>query len=380
MRTGELTHIVGVQVAWWQLGFRGRRQVLGRARYGGTGFGDEVGRAWALQVLLAPWWWRAARVAAAAGAALLVVVIAETGLLTEIRDATVAVLLTVLTAFGAAAVVTWRQTRWARVIAGPAGEHARPQSVLLRKVQLTVAVLLAVATLSVFLQSAAVTAAGDVNCRIQPTDPRLYELSRNSGTGPAYGLCAQDYPTTEKDGTAWIQEINGTYLYWFPSLGADISMSPAMHTAWMRYRDLLGEPADTDRVDGDATYINFAAGYILEHPDQPPTVEPGRYQPTARPDACKDVNRPCLTQAAQRPDGVIELSWRYPNRADAFNVSYWVVGRRGTASYEVATPHFTLPAPEPHETYGFQVQACQKHLLARSTCTPNSNSVAVTTG
>jgi len=330
-----------------------------------------------MHVLLAPWWWRAARAAAAAGAALLVVVIAETGLLTEIRDATLAVLLTVLSAFAVTAVITWRQTRWARTIAGPAGEHARPESVLVRKLQLTVAVLLAVAALSVFLRSAADTAAGDVNCRIQPTDTRLYLMSKNSGTGPEFGLCARDYPTTEKDGTVWIQEINGTYLYWFPSLGADIGMSPAMHTAWLDNRYWLGEPVDTDRSDGDASYVNFAHGHILDRPDQPPDVEPGRYQPTAKPDLCLDPNRPCVTRANQQPDGTVELAWRYPVRADAFNVSYWVVGRRGTASYEVATPRFTLPDPEPGQTYGFEVQACQKHLLARSTCTRNSNSVAV---
>ncbi|QUQ71284.1 hypothetical protein JJ691_90690 [Kutzneria sp. CA-103260] len=333
-----------------------------------------------MQVLLAPWWWRAARAAAAAGAALLVVVIAETGLLTEIRDATVAVLFTVLLAFAVTAVITWRQTRWARVIAGPAGEHARPESVVIRKLQLTVAVLLAVAALALFLQSAAVTTADDVNCRIQPTDPRFYAMAKNSGVAAAgVGLCAMDYPVTEKDGTAWIKEANGTYLYWFPVLGADISMPPAMRDAWLRYHDTLGQPVDSDRLDGDATYINFARGYILERPDQPPDVEPGRYQPVAKPEACTDPSRPCITSASQQPDGTIQLTWRYPTRADAFNVSYWVIGQRGTTSYETAAPHFVLPDPVPGVTYGFRVQACQKHFLARSTCTRNSNSVAVTT-
>jgi hypothetical protein len=333
-----------------------------------------------MQVLLAPWWWRAARAAAAAGAALLVVVVAETGLLTEIRDATVAVLLTVLSAFAVTAVMTWRQTRWARIIAGTAGEHARPQSVLLRKLQLTVTVLMAVACLALFLQSAAKDASADASCQLQSTDARFYAQPKVSGNGAVgVGNCARDYPATEKDGIAWIQEYNGTYLYWFPSLAADISMPPAMRTAWMRFRDQLGEPVDIDRIDGDATFVNFTNGNILVHPDQPAEVNPGRHLPAASFERCSDPSRPCVTSASQRPDGTIQLTWRYPTRADAFNVSYWVIGQRGTTSYEAAAPRFVLPDPAPGATYGFRVQACQKHFLARSVCTHNSNSVAVTT-
>jgi hypothetical protein len=85
-----------------------------------------------------------------------------------------------------------------------------------------------------------------------------------------------------------------------------------------------------------------------------------------------------MTEADLDDFGGIRIAWTYPH-ADAFNVTYWIVGRPGSHGIEAASPSFSIPDPEPGVTYGFQVQACQKHFLARSTCTPGSNSVAVAT-
>lgn len=379
MRTGDLADIVGVQLAWWQLGFRGRRAVRRRAGHGGAGAGDEVGRAWALQVLLAPWWWRAARTAVAAGAALLVVVVADIGLLPEINDATVAVLVTVLLSVGVTAGLTWRQTQWAREIAGPAGEHARPQSVRLRQLQLAVAVVLAVAALTVFLQSAADTVSSDIGCHeYEPMDPHLAPGPVGSG---GVGRCYAGPSVTRKDGVAWVPEANGHYVYWIPKLGGVVGLSGTMRAAWLA-NPWLGLPTDLDRPDCGGRYVNLEHGYLLEAPNQPLAIVPGRsHQPEVGGAACHPIadDRPRMTEADLDGLGGIQVAWTYPH-ADAYNVTYWIVGRPDRYETEAAGPRFTIPDPVPGVTYGFQVQACQKHFLGRSTCTPGSDSVAVSTG
>jgi hypothetical protein len=350
--------------------------VLRHARHGGTGSGDEVGRAWALQVLHAPWWWRAARTALAAATALLVVVIAEIGLLHEIEDATVAVLLTALSSLGVTAYMTWRQTRWAREIAGSAAERARPRSVLTQKLRLACSLVLAVAALTVFLQSAANSVSEDVGCQKYGQDPRFDASVAEGGGG--VGRCAG--PVVEgDDGLAWRVSANGSYLYWIPTLGTTMVFTPGMRAAWLAHPK-LGLPSDVDRPDGDARYVNFTGGYVLENPDQPPIVltDGSQHVPQVGGQSCVGQDRPCMTEAKQDPDGTVEVTWQYPN-ADGYNVAYWIVGRPGHQNTEVARPHFTLPAPERDAVYGFQVQACVKHFLARSTCTPGSNSVAVHT-
>ena len=351
--------------------------MLWRARHGGTGYGDEVGRAWALQVLVAPWWWRAARTAVAAGAALLVVIIAEAGLLPEINDATVAVLVTVLWALAVTAVMTWRQTLWAREIAGPAGAHARPQSVLTRKLRLAVALVLAVAALTVFLQSAADTASDDVGCHdYKPMDPNLSPGPEGNG---GIGRCYAGPSVTRKDGVAWVPEANGDYVYWIPKLGGVVTLTAAMHTLLLA-NPWLGLPVDTDRPDGDGKYVNFEHGYLWEKPGPLMEIGHGSHQPHVGGEDCQTTDdRPCVTEADLDGMGGIQVAWRSPH-ADAFNVNYWIVGRPGTFGTEAAGPHFTIPDPVPGVTYGFRVQACQKHFLGRSTCTHGSNSVAVSTG
>lgn len=328
-------------------------------------------------MLLAPWWWRAARTAAAAGTALLVVVVAEVGLLPEINDATVAVLLTVLLAFGVTAYLTWRQTRWAREIAGPAGEHARPQSVRIRTLGLAVALALAFAALTVFLQSAADTASSDVGChKYEPMDPHLLPV-RPQGSGDV-GRCYAGPSFTRKDGVAGVSEANGSYVYWIPKLGGIVTLSAAMQTAWQA-NPQLGLPADTDRPECDGRYVNFEHGYLLEAPDRPLEIGHGvTHVPQVGQPCPSTDDRPRMTEADLDGMGGIQVAWQYPH-ADAYNVTYWIAGRPGIHETEAAGPSFTIPDPEPGVTYGFQVQACQKHFLARSTCTPGSNSAAVRT-
>lgn len=326
-------------------------------------------------MLLAPWWWRATRTAAAAGAALLVVVVAEVGLLSEIDDTTLAVLLTVLGSVGVTAYATWRQTRWAREIAGPAGEHARPQSVLTRKLRLTGVLLLVVALLTVFLQAAANTATDDTACRIYlPPDPHFPQVAAGHSASNGCPL----HPVAHAGDISWIQQADGTYAYWFPSVGGVVTMTAAMVARWLEYRSVLGDPVDTDRHDGGSRYLNFANGYLLEDPDQPVVVATGRYRPTFGRTSCLTPDRPCLTDVRQTAGGAIELDWKYPS-SDAYNVRIWVEGRPGIVSYEAAHTHFVLDGPEPGVTYGFQVQACRKQFLARSRCTPESNAVSVRT-
>ncbi|GAA3433217.1 hypothetical protein GCM10018954_028200 [Kutzneria kofuensis] len=328
-----------------------------------------------MQVLHAPWWWRAARTALAAGAALLVVVVAEVGLMSEIGDATVAVLLTVLSSFGVTAYMTWRQTKWAREIAGSAGEHARPASVVAHKLRLTGALLLAVAVLSVFLQSAADTVSAENVCqRYAPYDPHFPGVFEGHA---ANHMCPVS-PIQHTDDISWVQGADGNYGFWFPSVGGLLTMTSPMRAAWINYRQLLGDPVDTDRFDGCSRYINFARGYLLESPGQPVVVASGNHRPSLNTADCFVPDRPYLTSVVQDGDGDLQLDWKYP-AADAYNVSYWVVGRPGIVSIEAARTHFVFDHPEPGVTYGFQIQACRKHLLGRSKCTTNSNAVAVHT-
>lgn len=337
------------------------------------GFGDEVGRAWAMQVLVAPWWWRAARTALAAGAALLVVVVAEVGLLSELGDATVAVLLTVLLSFGVTAFMAWRQTRWAWEIAGAEGAHARPASVVARKLRLTGALLVAVAALSTFLQSAADTASSEYVCqRYGQYDPHFPGVFEGHA---ANNMCVLG-PIRHTDDITWVRSADGNYEFWFPSVGGQTTMTQPMRDAWVDYRQLLGDPVDTDRFDGCNRYVNFTHGYILERPDQPVVVATGNYRPALNTADCNVPDRPYLTSVVQDGDGNLQVDWKF-QRADAYNVTYWVVGRPGVRSVEAARTHFVFDRPEPGMTYGFQIQACQKHFLGRSKCTPNSNAVAV---
>lgn len=330
-----------------------------------------------MQVLLAPWWWRAARTALAAGAALLVVVIAEVGLLSEIDDATVAVLLTVLSSFGVTAYMTWRQTRWAREIAGPAGAHARPESRQAHKLRLAGALLLAVAVLSVFLRSAAGTATTDHNCRIYgPRDPHFPEVVEGHA---ATDMCPVA-PIRHAGDVSWIQGANGNYEFWFPKLGGIVTMSPAMLATWLDYRQLLGDPIDIDRFDGCRRYINFRNGHLVDRPLQSALVGRGHYLPSLNTADCVLPNVPYVTSVVQDRDGNLQVDWRYTGAADAYNVTYWVAGQPSAPRVEAARTHFVLDRPTPGVTYGFQIQACQKHFMARSTCTGYSNAVAVSTG
>jgi hypothetical protein len=329
-----------------------------------------------MQVLLAPWWWRAARTALAAGAALLVVVVAEVGLLSGIGDATVAVLLTVLSSFVVTAYMTWRQTQWAREIAGPEGAHARPASGIARKLRLTGALLLAVAALSTFLQSAANTASTEYVCqRYGPYDPHFPGVFEGHA---ANNMCAQG-PIQHTGDIDWIRSADGNYLFWFPSVGGMLTMTPPIRDAWINYRQLLGNPIDTDRFDGCNRYLNFTRGYLLERPDQPVVVGEGNYLPELNTADCSMPDRPHLTSVVRDDNGDLQVDWKYTGAADAYNVTYWVVGRPGVLSIEAARTHFVFDHPEPGVTYGFQIQACRKHFLGRSKCTPNSNAVAVST-
>jgi hypothetical protein len=373
--TGDLADIVGVQLAWWQLGFRARRAVLRRARYGGSGPGDEVGRAWALQVLLAPWWWRAARTAAAAAAASIVVVIAEVGLLPQINDATIAVLLTVLLSIGVTAALTRRQTRWARTIAGPAGQSARPQIELSRQLRVGLALVFAVAVLATFLQASADTVSSDIGCEHYYADPHLVPvLAQGSG---GVGRCPLADSHQRIDGVAWVQLSNGDVVYWIPSLGAAFTMAAGISAVWLQHPE-LGMPRDIQRPDGDSVYVNFVNGSVVRSPDLPVLVTHEFHEPRLGPETCSALDRPCLTTAVQDSSGAIQLDWQYSS-ADGYNVSYWIVGQPTSGGTEVARPHFTVPAPVRGVVYGFTVQACAKHFLRRSTCSPASPAVAVRT-
>jgi hypothetical protein len=329
-----------------------------------------------MQVLLAPWWWRAARTALAAGAALLVVVVAEVGPLSAIGDTTVAVLLTVLSSCAVTAYMTWRQTRWARQIAGPAGAHARPESGQARKLRLTGALLLAVAVLTYFVQCAAESATVDHNCRIYgPRDPHFPEVFEGHA---ATDMCPVA-PIRHAGDVSWLQGANGDYEYWFPKLGAAVAMSPAMLDSWLDNRPLLGDPVDVTRFDGCRRYVNFRNGYIVERPLQSAEVGREEYRPSLNNADCARPDTPYLASVVQDGDGNIQVDWRYTGTADAYNVTYWVVGQPETPGVEAARTHFVFDRPRPGVTYGFQVQACRKHFLGRSTCTGFSNAVAVRT-
>ena len=375
MGTGDLADIVGVQLAWWQLGFRARRAVLRRARHGGRGPGDEVGRAWASQVLLAPWWWRATRTAAAATAVSIVVITAEVWLLPQINDPTVAVLMTALISIGFTALLTRRQTRWARTIAGPAGQSAPPRIELSRQLRVGLAVVLAVTVLAIFLQASADTVSEDIGCARHNVDPRLAPALSEGSDG--LGRCAIGDSHHRADGVIWVGLADGDVVYWVPSLGIPFTMAAGLSTAWLAHPE-LGMPRDQQRLDGDSVYVNFEKGSVVQAPDLPAVVSGQAHLPTLGPRACSTLDRPCLTTATQDSSGAIQLEWQYPS-ADAFNVNYWIDGRPTSGGTEVARSHFTMADPVRGVVYGFSVQACVKHFLHPSTCSPGSAAVAVRT-
>ena len=82
---------------------------------------------------------------------------------------------------------------------------------------------------------------------------------------------------------------------------------------------------------------------------------------------------PCVYLVNRTPSS-ITIGWGdppdYPERSDAFNLTWSRPGRAETGLDVGKSYRFTLNHPWPHTTYTFKVQGCERHFLAPSTCTP----------
>jgi hypothetical protein len=379
MRPRELADIVGIQLAWWQAGFGGRRSVLRSARAGARHPDEELAelaRVWAGHVLTAPWWWRLARTSAMTAVVVLVAVAAEVGLQNTTVTAAVMVMSTVFGSILLTGAATWRRTRQARAIVP---DDLPPATTLRRIAWFSAVIAGCVALLGVFVNSSAKDIAIDNSCPHYPTDSRVAWAVNPRTHGP--NGCPIGPSEKASDGTIYVLFADGTGYYWIPTLHRAVSLTARISAAWLAHgggRGELGYPVDEVRGDDTTRFVDFQHGSITEPPSGPVAVVVGRqYTPTA-PDSCRHPDRPCLVHAGQDATGAIRLDWRY-GAADAFNVIYSIAGRPGSVSTEVAGYRFTLPGPVPGARYAFAVEACGKRFLARSACTPFSGVVNVRT-
>jgi hypothetical protein len=379
MRPRELADVVGIQLAWWQAGFGGRRSVLRHARAGRRHPDDdlaELARAWAGQVLTAPWWWRLAQTSVMTAAVVLVAIAAEVGLQNTTVTAAVMVVSTVFVSILLTGAATWRRTRQARAILR---EDPGTATTLRRIVWFSAAIAGCVALLGVFVNSSAKDIAIDNSCRHYPTDSRVAWAVNPRTHGP--DGCPIGPSEKAADGTVGVMFADGTGYYWIPTLHRAVSLSARISAAWSAHgsgRGDLGYPVDGLRTDDTTRYVNFQHGSIAEPPSGRTVVVVGRqYVPGSR-DSCRYLDRPCVVSAGQDATGAIRVEWRY-GAADAFNINYSVAGRAGSMGTEVAGYRFTLAAPAPDVRYMFTVEACDKGFLTRSVCTPFSGVVSVLT-
>ncbi|MEV0675228.1 hypothetical protein AB0I60_01765 [Actinosynnema sp. NPDC050436] len=382
-----LTETLGAQVAWWQLGFAARREVLRAARLGCRVADPDVRQVsadWARQWLTAPRWWWAVR---GVGTAVVAVVCPAGAAISLVEvDGLVALLGAVV---GCGPPCAWwfaRQSRNARAIVrahrDPQVEPVPSPGLALRAAAVVVAVGAAVASLAV-----AITYNRSVKPECPPfaVDQEVREWRERDQLGCPTGdtlvgpggvrhtpWAHPDEPIHPKDDVVYVT----------PDAGPVLMPAPIFHawTATGGPAGPLGEPeegADT----GSVTYFNFRGGSVLFPPGGQPEVHRGRKHSWDRAPGgpCEQHDRPCVTDA--RADGTdVRISWRY-GTADAFNVRWGPRDRQGAmVQRESAGFEFTLPDLVPSTAYVVTVSACRKQFLRRSVCTPFSVPVIVRAG
>lgn len=87
-------------------------------------------------------------------------------------------------------------------------------------------------------------------------------------------------------------------------------------------------------------------------------------------------DRPCIRELYQQGN-IIHLSWDPHRSYDGYNVLWSRPGRRG--QFHVGGTSATFRTPNRDMSYTFNVQGCDTHFLAPSTCSPWSYDGRITT-
>ncbi|WP_146771641.1 fibronectin type III domain-containing protein [Lentzea atacamensis] len=157
------------------------------------------------------------------------------------------------------------------------------------------------------------------------------------------------------------------HVYAIPGLGT-LVIPDDMARAWHAQLKDLGTPIDFPHPDAQTWFLNFERGHIAHGSGSTRAIIGHRYEPVSKIGDCPMTDRPCVV-AAERTEDTLAVVWSYPD-ADAFNVQWWEERGRPRKGVEVAARRYTVRDADPHRTYGFSVEACQKRFLGRSTCTP----------
>lgn len=390
-RQRALAEILGAQIAWWQLGFRMRRDVVRQARRGNP-FPDQevwsVALGWARQWLTAPLWWRWVR---HTGATALAVMYFAAALATDQvgADPIVAFSGALTVCLTLAAGWAARQARVARLLVasapGPPPDRPSARRLAIR----TSGLVLSVGAAAVMLVVAIINEhpAGRA-CPAFSVDAPLRDWLRNEDGQTGMG-CPTGDTRTAAGGvryTPWSVPNRGTrfgtdYIMYGSRSDRMNIMPLAIFTAWTAEggpSGRLGEPL-VESADHLIVYVNFHGGSIVLPAGGTPQVHIGRHHSVAREpgEVCDVQDQPCITKAYVDASGM-HLSWRY-RAADAFNIAWWPEGEveQSRVGREVAGYEFTVRDLNPATTYLVEVQACEKHFLRRSTCTRFSPPVIV---
>lgn len=384
-----LAEILGAQIAWWQLGFGVRREVLRAARRG-TRFPEpdvwRVAVGWAGQWLAAPRWWRLLFGTGVTVLAMVCFAALASGL-AEVDELTA---LSVATAGGVPLATAWAswQARRARSLvrldpdAGSTPERLSSRGLTVRALATLLTAVTAAATLVV---AAAHERSSWPKCPRFTVDPPVLDWWRRDPAGcpagdtlvGAAGLRYTPWTTTERFTGRELDNV----VYVAPE--GPLLLPTAIFAVWAASggpSGELGQPVGGATNDLVA-YMNFRGGAVVAHTGGIPKVHLGQeYSHSRAPDsACVPHDRPCVTEAYADAAG-IHLGWHH-GMADAFNVAWWPRGEPELmAGREVAGYEFTLPDPRPSTVYVLEVSACHKRFLRRSLCTWQSDPVTVGVG
>ncbi|MCE7003385.1 hypothetical protein LWC34_11175 [Kibdelosporangium philippinense] len=367
----RLAEIAGTQIAWWQLGFRQRREVVrlaaaGRAHPDPGVWSDA--RLWAGQMLDSPWWWRIARAIVISGFG--VGGVAATASVAVEFQADYAISTAVLTIAPLAALWASRQTSTARLIirVEPAEANPRANPRWVPIVLLLLAFVAMTTSVAVIVHTARANHEAVFGCPSVPKDARIRESwIRHEGKSGRLG-CPTGQTGLTAGGQAYEQTTTGFFT--ITATVGDFLAPPDFFAVWQANWQTLGEPTSTILADRDVHYVNFERGHISKTADTPPVAVPGNgFQPTqVAGGPCSGYDRPCLVRA-ERDGTKIHLAWHWAI-ADAYNVSWQTLSQIDVPSVEVAGNEYTIDDADPAAAYIVNVQACDKRFLRRSICTP----------
>ncbi|RSM78556.1 hypothetical protein DMH04_33375 [Kibdelosporangium aridum] len=370
----SLAEIVGTQIAWWQLGFRRRREVI-RLAADGRAHPDPVAwtdaRLWAGQMLDSPWWWRIVRAVVISGFGVGGVA-ATAGVAVEFQ-ADYAISIAVLTVAPLAVLWAWRQTRTARLInrVAPTERDPRANRRWVPILLLVLAFTAIVTSVAVIIHTARVNHEAVFGCPFEPEHPAIRESwIRHEGKSGFFG-CPEGRSGTTAGGDPFQDTTTGVMM--LTRTVGEFAVPDDLFEVWQAHWHVLGDPRSGPILDGFTLYVNFERGHISKAAGEYPVAVQGKeYQPaqvTGGP--CIAHDRPCLI-SAQRDGTKIHLTWHW-RIADAFNVSWHLSNQLRGPSVEVAGNEYTIDGVDPAAAYVVQIQACDKRFLRSSICTAVAN-------